>query len=337
MRNERMKTSLSIVIPVYNAEKSLPRCLDSIVCQSLENVEILLINDGSTDGSAAICGRYASLWPQIVYVEQPNGGVSSARNAGLDAAKGTYVLFVDSDDYVPASLLSGIDRELQDGDWDLIRFSYCVDNGKTKREIRMSPASCRSREEALPRIIDDVCSKALNSPWAKVYRRAIIERERIRFPLGASIAEDRAFNIKYSMYVRQYRVSDQLGYFVNTENEQSLSRKPQKDLSAQFAVTGEYVLQAIRQAPVPDSEKEAYRRAVNFGVCRSVYKEAKDLHKDRMGWCKRQQALWKSCRAVNKKHMRYPATKYCRRIALPVRTYQTWLIDLAAKKLNGKQ
>ena len=328
-----MNTRFSVIVPVFNAEKTLRRCVDSLLSQIREDVEIILVNDGSGDGSAALCGQYAAQSPQIRYVPKENGGVSSARNAGLDAAKGTYVLFVDSDDYVPASLFSDVERELQDCGWDLIRFSYCVDNGKTTQEIRMRPAFCRTRAEALPGIIDDICSKALNSPWAKVYRREIIERERIRFPLGASIAEDRAFNIRYSMYVQRYRVTDQIGYFVNTENEQSLSRRQHKDLSAQFQITGEYVRQAIRQATIPETEKEAYRNAVNFGVCRSIYREAKDLYRDQAGWFARQRALWKSCRTINKQHMRYPGTKYCRRITLPVRTYQTWLIDLIARRL----
>ena len=332
-----MDCRLSVIVPVYNAEKTLRRCVDSLRPQMREGDELILVNDGSKDGSAALCGQYAAQDARISYVSKENGGVSSARNAGLDVAKGTCVLFVDSDDYVPPSLFADIDRELQAGDWDLLRFSYCVDSGKAKQEHRMLPVSCGSRAEALPRIIDDICSKALNSPWAKVYRRAIIERERIRFPLGASIAEDRAFNIKYSMYVQQYRVTDRIGYYVNTENEQSLSRKHYKDINAQFQITGGYVQQAIREAAIPEYEKESYRRAVNFGVCRSIYKEAKDLRREQIGWFTRQQRLWKSCRTINRQHMRYPGTKYCRRITLPIRTYQTWLIDLIAKKLNGKQ
>lgn len=331
-----MKTSFSIVIPVYNAEKTIKRCLDSIVCQSLENVEILLINDGSTDESAAICKSYASRWPQIVYVEKPNGGVSSARNAGLDAAKNGYILFVDSDDYVPKDLIELSSAFLTETDWDWIVFSNCVDDGCQIRKFLNTPFRAHTRKDALPAMIDGICRKRLNAPWAKIYRRDLLEAHNIRFPLGVSVAEDRAFNIRYSMFVSKYLVTEQIGYFVNTENEQSLSRKKHSDLSAQFKISGEYVVASIRDAAIPETEKELYRRAYNFGICRSVYKDAKDYRRESLTWLQRQKALWKRCREINRNHMSYPHTTYCQKIALPIRLYQTWFIDLAAKKLMQK-
>lgn len=326
---------ITAVIPVYNAKKTICRCVDSLLPQLGREDEIILINDGSTDGSAAVCAEYAQSDPRIRFIDKPNGGVSSARNAGLDAAQGKFVIFVDSDDYVSPTLFQDIDAVLQEDDWELIRFSYCVDDGSSLAKRIMQPAALRTRQQAISKIIDDICSKALNSPWAKVYRREILEREGIRFPVGASVAEDRAFNIKYSMFVNRYLVSDRIAYFVNTENEQSLSRKKHKDLSAQFAITGSYVEEAIREAPIPEEEKEQYRRAYDFGVCRGIYKDAKDLRREGVGWLGRQRALWKKCGEINNKRMRYPGTNYCRKITLPVRLRQTWLIDLAAKRLLG--
>lgn len=90
----------SIIIPVYNAEGTLRRCLDSLVGQQFSNYELLLINDGSTDGSDAICREYASTYSCVRYFAKENGGVSSARNLGLEQAEGEYILFADSDDYV---------------------------------------------------------------------------------------------------------------------------------------------------------------------------------------------------------------------------------------------
>ncbi|MBQ6160882.1 MAG: glycosyltransferase family 2 protein [Oscillospiraceae bacterium] len=333
-----MDCRYSVIVPVYNAEKTLRRCVDSLLPQLGGEDEILLINDGSKDGSAALCAEYAAQSSQIVYIEKPNGGVSSARNAGLDAARGRYVLFVDSDDYVPPTLfaqISALEEEVASG-WDWIVFSNCVDNGAAIRESRNAPFRATTREKALPAILDGICRKLLNPPWAKVYRRAILEEARIRFPLGVSIAEDRAFNIRYSMHVAAYLVSEQIGYYVNTENEQSLSRKRHKDLPEQFRRSGEYVQNSIQNSALPEAEKEQYRRAYSFGVCRTVYKDAKDLRRDEVGWLGRQKALWKRCREINGKHMRYPATNYCRKISLPVRLYQTWFIDLVAKRLLKK-
>lgn len=90
----------SVVIPVYNAEKTLRRCVDSLLRQDCSEVELILVNDGSKDGSLEICREYARQYDCVRVIDKPNGGVSTARNAGLDAAQGIYVLFVDSDDYV---------------------------------------------------------------------------------------------------------------------------------------------------------------------------------------------------------------------------------------------
>ena len=95
----------SIIIPVYNAEGTLRRCLDSLVGQQFSNYELLLINDGSTDGSDAICREYASTYSCVRYFAKENGGVSSARNLGLEQAEGEYILFADSDDYVSEDYL----------------------------------------------------------------------------------------------------------------------------------------------------------------------------------------------------------------------------------------
>lgn len=95
----------SVIIPVYNAARTLRRCLDSLVDQSFDDYELLLINDGSTDGSDAICREYANVYPCIRYFAKENGGVSSARNLGLEQAKGEYILFVDSDDWLSTETL----------------------------------------------------------------------------------------------------------------------------------------------------------------------------------------------------------------------------------------
>ena len=323
----------SVIIPVYNAEKTLRRCVDSLLNRLREDTEIILVDDGSPDKSGEICAAYAAAFQQIQHIKKTNGGVSSARNAGLDAAQGKFVIFVDSDDYVSPTLYQDIDAVLQEDDWDLIRFSYCVDDGSSLAKRVMQPAAFRTRQQALPKIIDDICSKALNGPVAKVYNREILDREQIRFPLGASVAEDRAFNIHYSLFVERYLISDCIAYFVNTENENSLSRKHHEDLSKQFQIADNYNEEALQKAKIPDKEKETYRRAINFGRCRGIYKYAKDLRRDQIGWLQRQRALWKRCGEINRRKMRYPGTRYCRLITLPVRLRQTWAIDLAAKRL----
>ena len=210
--------------------------MNSLLNSCPNDAEIILINDGSVDSSGEICRAYARRYPMIRLIEKPNGGVSTARNAGLDAARGEYICFVDSDDYVRPDFFQEMKDTLSKEEWDLVCFSKCVDDGKLVRQWISAAFAANCRTAAFTRIIDDICSKELNGPVAKVYRRDIIERHGIRFPIGASVAEDRAFNISYSIHVNSYLISERVIYCVNTQNGQSLSRKQYADLDVQFQI-----------------------------------------------------------------------------------------------------
>ena len=324
----------SVIIPVYNAEKTLRKCVDSVLAQGYSNAEIILVNDGSKDSSGEICEEYSQQYQNILYISQSNAGVSAARNAGLDAAHGEYVLFVDSDDYVVQNYFSAIDDTVGDVCSDLIQFSVCVDNGAEKKMLIQKPTMSRSREELLPHIIKAICNKTINAPHAKLYKRKIIEEQGIRFPTGVSVAEDRAFNIVYSFYIHSYAVTDVMMYVINIENEDSLSRRRHADLNRQFRIAGEYMSNKLNDAGIPDKEKQYYHQALNFGTCRAVYHEAKLMIQDRECWFTRQKYLIHRCREINGKHMKYPNDWYCRRITLPVRMYLTPVIDAMAMALT---
>lgn len=324
----------SVIIPVYNAEKTLCRCVNSLLSEQYADMEILLINDGSSDSSGELCKAYAAEYQNIHYIAKENGGVSTARNAGLDAAAGTYVVFVDSDDFVSPRFFALIDAALEVQDSDLIQFSRSIYDGKNTTVQKAGSIKASSRAEALPHIIDAICHKMLNSPWAKLYRRSIIEANQIRFPAGVSVAEDRVFNIKYSMYIQSYMVSAAVLYVVSTENENSLSRGRHKDLKRQFEIADQYFKNALREAPIPQQEKEQYQRAVNFGECRSIYHDAKLMHQDHIGWLERQKQLRMLCKEMNKKKMKYPRMCYCTLISLPVQLSLTPVIDTIAWKLT---
>ena len=124
---------LSVIIPVYKAEKTIRRCLDRLLNQPHGDIEIIVINDGSPDSSGAICKEYAEKYSEIKYVEKENGGVSTARNMGLDIARGEYVVFVDSDDWVYDNFFSTIEKSLNEDDWDLFQYSQDYTDGKTEK------------------------------------------------------------------------------------------------------------------------------------------------------------------------------------------------------------
>lgn len=324
----------SVIIPVYNAEKTLRRCLDSLLAETREDAEIILVNDGSKDRSGEICREYAAEKPCIRWIEKENGGVSSARNAGLDAATGQYILFVDSDDYVAPTFFSTIDRVRAETPGDLIQFSGRFDNGKQTWGTPHKPLSLQGRDALMPTIVDAICRKTINGPVAKLYRRDLIELNRLRFPVGASVAEDRVFNIVYSFYIQSYSVTDKVIYYVSTENENSLTRGRNKDLKRQLGITDGFFYGTLEKAPLSAQEKDSYQRAFNFGACRLIYHDAKLMHLDHVAWFARQKRLGQICDEINRKHMKYPGTRYCRLITLPVRLHLTPVIDAIAWKLT---
>ena len=115
-----METELiSVIVPVYNVERYLRRCVDSILHQTYRNLEVLLVDDGSTDASGAICDEYAAQEECVTAVHQKNGGLSAARNTGLERAQGTYLCFVDSDDFLDSRMLETLCRDLQEQNADV--------------------------------------------------------------------------------------------------------------------------------------------------------------------------------------------------------------------------
>lgn len=123
---------VSIIIPVYNVEQYLPECLSSILCQTYKDIEIILVNDGSTDRSGELCRAAAESDNRVVLIEQKNAGLSAARNAGLDRASGEYIMFVDSDDYVSPYMVETMLKSIEDADMVMCRF--CITDGDRKFE-----------------------------------------------------------------------------------------------------------------------------------------------------------------------------------------------------------
>ena len=124
---------LSIIVPVYNSQKYLRRCIESVVNQMREWVELIIVDDGSTDDSPYICDEYKMI-DNISVIHKKNGGLSSARNAGLEIATGDYVFFLDSDDLIDGSLINDLGKYF-DEDWDFLNFGYCFE----KEENQFNP------------------------------------------------------------------------------------------------------------------------------------------------------------------------------------------------------
>lgn len=186
------KVKISIIIPVYNAEKYLDAVLSSILSQNMHSYEVILVDDGSTDASSLICDRYSATDPRFRTLHKPNGGVSSARNAGLNLAKGEYVMFLDSDDALMPDTLENMLRGGADEDLVLGGYTVYVGDVPTRSVHPYKERSYKGKEMSafLDANIRRNC-EMLDAPWAKLYRRKAIRD--LRFCEELSYAEDKLF------------------------------------------------------------------------------------------------------------------------------------------------
>jgi glycosyltransferase involved in cell wall biosynthesis len=186
------KCRLSIIIPVYNVEEYLDRCLNSVLDQEFTSYEVILVDDGSTDSSPLICDRYSATDPRFRTLHKPNGGVSSARNAGLELAKGEYVMFLDSDD---ALLPYGLDdmMEVLTGE-DMVLAGYATFIGGIHVKTVRPRETQSYKNIEYPQFFQDNIRhncEMLDAPWAKLFKRKAIGT--LRFNEALSYAEDKLF------------------------------------------------------------------------------------------------------------------------------------------------
>lgn len=181
------KNLISVIIPVYNVEKFLPYCIESVLAQTYTNLEIILVDDGSTDNSSKICDEYKNKDTRIKVVRKQNGGLSSARNAGLDIATGDYIGFVDSDDTILPTMYEKLYNALVDNDAQVSICGYALVDENFK-EIKDYPLKSPIKNEVLNtlEIMEKLCVLNLNWYYTiacnKLYDKKIFDK--IKFPLG---------------------------------------------------------------------------------------------------------------------------------------------------------
>ena len=176
-----MDSLVSIIVPVYNAEKYLKRCVDSILKQDYPGFELILIDDGSTDGSAQICDAYAAQDTRIRVFHQENAGVSAARNLALDMAKGEYIQFLDSDDWVAPEATRLLVGSLERYDCDMVISDfYRVSGERIAQKGDIEEEKVLSRQEFAACMIENPADFYYGVLWNKLYRRRIIEEHKIR-------------------------------------------------------------------------------------------------------------------------------------------------------------
>lgn len=262
-----MNPLISIIVPVYNAESTLDKCVDSIINQTFTNWELLLINDGSKDYSGKICDEYAAKDPRIKVFHKKNGGVSSARNIGLDNAQGEWIAFCDSDDWISFDFLDvfiSYDLSLCDfyiSGVQLIGSDFQI----------LPPDICLDLDNVA--LLDDILNKIyFTAPWGKLYKKQIIEDGGIRFNEKLKIGEDTDFILNYLLYIDKIRlISRPLYHFFNDES----CKISKYALSASAYITH---VSCIRKAFVALGNKVNYKFPVTYPLLMRYYSHLFYVH-----------------------------------------------------------
>lgn len=220
---------LSIIIPIYNIEKDLRRCLDSLLRQTSPSYEVLLIDDGSTDESGCVCDEYAAKNSRFVVYHQENAGVSAARNKGIELASGDLIGFIDPDDWVSNHYVETAIRE--SGNADVLCFSsaWHFEDGAT-RQYGLEAVHVTTRNELETHLLhlrnNQFGRNLLGFNWNKVFRREIVEKYSLRFVEGLDISEDEVFTLSYCLRAKSLRIiTDTLYHYVRKTNGLTFKHK----------------------------------------------------------------------------------------------------------------
>ena len=238
---------VSIILPVYNAQNHLARCVGSICAQTYRNIEIIILNDGSKDQSLPVCEEFRQKDPRILLVDKANSGVSDTRNLGLKLASGKYVEFVDSDDYLDPDFTERLVAAAEENEADFVIAPYkmVIPAGASKpeqvldkiqdelgvmsvarppevREYGFLPAGVYDKDTFALRLMDKPASYFYSVLWNKLYRRDILTGNDIQFVSEMRWAEDLVFNLRYIQYAERFVAIDKPGYYY-VQNPQSIS------------------------------------------------------------------------------------------------------------------
>lgn len=219
---------ISMIVPVYNAEKYIRRCIESIQNQTYSNFELILVNDGSKDDSLSLCRKMAAEDGRIIVLDRPNGGASAARNTGLEKMKGQYVVFVDSDDFVSPSYLENLYRAAKQGNYDIVQCTF-----ESTSEPDKMIDSVHYKEADVTEITK---VQALNgrrykvTVWGKIYASHIFEH--FRFQEGIIYEDDASYYIFVDKAKKLAVLNETLYFYYMSDN--SVMRNNQKDKSTAF-------------------------------------------------------------------------------------------------------
>ncbi|MDE6301588.1 MAG: glycosyltransferase [Muribaculaceae bacterium] len=257
-RTSTKSPAISVNVPIYNPGAYLRECLDSLASQNLKNIEFILVDDGSTDGSGKICDEYAAKDSRFKVIHKPNGGVASARQAALDASSGEYVIICDSDDWVEPEMYETLYTIAKETDADIVECGYF----RHLDDDKVSLISCNYAEYEGLIVMDDYILRTSPASWNKLIRRALFTKNKIAYVQGINMGEDKLILYKIlKKTTRIVRVPKCLYHYRRIRNNNSYTNHLKPEYIFQMADTYNWIKENY-----PEKKYQAmnYRNALNI-------------------------------------------------------------------------
>lgn len=254
-----MSVKVSVIVPVYNCEKYIGECIESLINQTLRECEFIFINDGSIDKSKEIIEKYAKKDNRIKLINQKNGGVSVARNTGLSNAIGEYIGFVDGDDYIEKDYYENLYNSANENSCEMVICNWKSEL-KGKKNILSLPFEKNKvldkkyiEENIYPFFIK---SDSLNSVCNKLFNNKLIKERNIKFPIGIELGEDGAFNIAATTYTNKIYYLDSCGYYYREVKGSATRNVIKKDYFKRALSVYKNKLEEYKKWPIKEDEIE---------------------------------------------------------------------------------
>lgn len=258
-----MNPLVSIVVPVYNGERYIDDCMKRLLEQTYAPLEILLVDDGSGDGSGGICDRYAAAVSHVRVIHQENGGPSRARNTGIAHAQGKYLMFTDVDDLLQADAVEKNVRIAEESDADVLMFGFWYYDVANDRKVTrpMKTSFCGSREEFFRDcLVETVETEVINAPWNKVFRREFLREQDLAFDPQIRIYEDLYFSLQAVSRAHKIAVNPELFYQYNVQTQGTQLNSYYPRFFDNITKIYHYAMDFCREFPEHEEQEMAFCR-----------------------------------------------------------------------------
>ncbi|WP_391557561.1 glycosyltransferase family 2 protein [Robertmurraya sp.] len=256
-----MKPFISLIVPVYNGEKFLRKCLESLVSQTYKDYEIIIINDGSTDNSKSICDEFNLKYKNFRVINIENGGVSNARNIGIEQSRGEFISFVDSDDFVGEKYLEIMVRKIEESNVDMVICGIKqVENSDICKVVSelLCPKPGYIHKENLGVVIKDLINSSyINYCYSKLIKRSLLIDNQIKFNNNLDLGEDTLFVIECLKYVDSiHLISKSSYYYLINSSSNSLTHKIRKNKFGILNYISKYIYEFCEKSGFLNNELE---------------------------------------------------------------------------------